>query len=89
MLRLAASLADGIPVDLRDALVGLDARNADLVTAVRKAAPDFQADLPPGGDAHNRYMDLTRTSSEVGYTPRIGVEKGLAEYVEWLRTHPF
>ena len=32
MLRLAASLADGIPVDLRDALVGLDARNADLVS---------------------------------------------------------
>ena len=33
-------------------------------------------------------MDLSRTTSDVGYTPRIGVEKGLAEYVEWLRTHP-
>jgi hypothetical protein len=31
MLRIAASLADGIPVDLRDALTGLDARNTDLV----------------------------------------------------------
>lgn len=32
MLRLAASLADGIPVDLRDALTGLDADNISLVT---------------------------------------------------------
>jgi hypothetical protein len=23
----------------------------------------------------------------LGYTPRIGVEKGLAEYVTWLRSH--
>ncbi len=32
MLRLAASLAVGIPVDLRHALLGLDSRNLDLVT---------------------------------------------------------
>ena len=31
MLRLAASLADGTPVDLRGALVGLDAANIELV----------------------------------------------------------
>jgi len=35
MLRLAASLADGILVDLRDAVTGLDQRNIDLlITAV-------------------------------------------------------
>jgi len=32
MLRLAASLAEGVPVDLRDALTGLDNRNAELVS---------------------------------------------------------
>jgi 8-oxo-dGTP diphosphatase len=31
MLRLTASLEHGIPVDLRDALTGLDARNIDLI----------------------------------------------------------
>lgn len=31
MLRIAASLAEGIPVDLRDALTGLDTDNLDLV----------------------------------------------------------
>lgn len=32
MLRIAASLAEGIPIDLRAALTGLDADNLDLVT---------------------------------------------------------
>ena len=31
MLRIAASMAEGIPVDLRDALGGLDATNSVLV----------------------------------------------------------
>jgi nucleoside-diphosphate-sugar epimerase len=44
--------------------------------------------LLPGGDAGNRYMDLSRISSELGFSPSIGVEGGLAEYVDWLRTHP-
>ena len=39
MLRLAASLAGGIPVDLRDALTGLDDHNINLViTAVLHAS---------------------------------------------------
>ena len=37
---------------------------------------------------HLTAMDLSRTTAEVGYKPRIGVEKGLAQYVEWLRSHP-
>jgi hypothetical protein len=31
ILKITASLADGIPVDLRDALTGLDATNLDLI----------------------------------------------------------
>ena len=39
ILRLAASLADGIPVDLRDTLTGLDDRNIELViTAILHAS---------------------------------------------------
>ena len=67
---------------------GKATRNAELVEAIREVVPEFEAELPPGGDARNRYMDLSRTTSEVGYKPTIGVEKGLAEYVAWLRTHP-
>ena len=38
MLRLTASLAEGIPVDLRDALTGLDNRNVELVSHAVKHA---------------------------------------------------
>ena len=34
MLRITASLADGIPVDLRDTLTGLDDRNVQLLITV-------------------------------------------------------
>jgi nucleoside-diphosphate-sugar epimerase len=63
-------------------------RNSDMVEAIREVVPEFNVNLPPGGDADNRYMDLSRISGELGYKPRIGVERGLAEYVAWLRTHP-
>jgi len=33
ILQIAASLADGVPVDLRDALTGLDSTNTNLVAA--------------------------------------------------------
>jgi len=62
--------------------------NADLVRAIRAVVPGFEADLQPGGDAGDRYMDLTRISTELGYQPEFGVERGLAEYVDWVRTHP-
>ena len=39
ILELSSSLADGIPVDLRDAVTGLDDGNiARLVTAIRHAS---------------------------------------------------
>lgn len=39
MLRITASLADGIPVDLRDTLTGLDDSNIQLlVTAILRAS---------------------------------------------------
>jgi UDP-glucose 4-epimerase len=63
-------------------------RNIDLVNAIREVVPEFEVDLPPGGDSDNRYMDLSRTTAEVSYKPKTGVERGLAEYVEWLRIHP-
>src|SRR5258708_4840552 len=67
---------------------GKTTRNIDLVNAIREVVPEFEADLSPGGDSQNRYMDLSRTTAEVGYRPTMGVEKGLAEYVTCLRTHP-
>jgi nucleoside-diphosphate-sugar epimerase len=66
---------------------GRATRNQDLVEAIREVVPEFEVELPAGGDSENRYMDLSRTTAETGYKPRIGVERGLGEYVSWLKTH--
>ena len=61
---------------------------AELVSYVQQVVPEFQAELPPGGDAKPTYMDLSRTTADFGYTPKIGVEHGIADYINWLRSHP-
>jgi hypothetical protein len=39
MLKITASLADGIPVDLQDTVVGIDDTNLQLlITAIRRAS---------------------------------------------------
>jgi hypothetical protein len=48
VLRVAASLAEGIPVDLRDALSGLDERNLSLVAAAVLVAGGWPAGLGAG-----------------------------------------
>jgi hypothetical protein len=42
MLRLAASLAEGVPIDLRDALTSLDSSNAELVSHAVKHASGYR-----------------------------------------------
>ena len=48
MLKITASLADGIPVDLHDTLTGLDDRNVQLlITAVLHASGQCPSDRRP------------------------------------------
>jgi hypothetical protein len=48
ILRLAASLAGGIPVDLRDTVTGIDQHNIHrLVSAIRHASGNRQPPEPP------------------------------------------
>jgi hypothetical protein len=44
LLAIAASLGEGIPVELRDALTGLDASNTELVRRMVSHAADHRRD---------------------------------------------
>ncbi len=58
---------------------------------VKKLVPGAQIDLQPGNGPRNRpnaYMDVTRIREDVGYQPQYDLERGVAEYIGWLRTHP-
>jgi UDP-glucose 4-epimerase len=63
-----------------------------IAEAVEKAIPGATvgAALKPGrgpGYTVDRYMDLSRIKADVGYEPQYTLERGIAEYADWLRTH--
>jgi nucleoside-diphosphate-sugar epimerase len=62
-----------------------------FVAAVKKTAPDFQIDLPPGKSARskpNGYLDVSLATQDVGYTPQYSLEQSTADYINWLRNNP-
>lgn len=65
---------------------------AEIVAAIDAAVPDAQ--LPPAvretgelADA-TRHMDITRIGKEFGFAPQHSIASGIAQYAEWLRSHP-
>jgi nucleoside-diphosphate-sugar epimerase len=36
----------------------------------------------------NTYMDITRIKEEVDYRPQYDIQRGVEEYIDWLRNHP-
>lgn len=67
---------------------GVATSNAELRDAVVKAIPGAQLALQPGrGPTYkpNACLDMTRTFTETGYRPLFDVERGIVDYVAWLR----
>ena len=63
-----------------------------LVDAVRAAVPDAKIEIQPGkspvAPPPNNYLDLTRAREDLGWQPRLPIEKGIPDYIAWLRSHP-
>lgn len=59
-------------------------RNQEFVTAIKSIIPDAQIDLPEGF-YQDTYLDITRLRQATGYEPAYDVERGITEYVGWLR----
>ncbi|PZC48101.1 MAG: UDP-glucose 4-epimerase [Chloroflexi bacterium] len=62
--------------------------NTQILAAVQKAVPGFdaplQAGLSPAGKT-GVVMDNTRAKEDVGYAPTYDIERGVADYAEWLK----
>lgn len=59
---------------------------AELEKAVGKSAILDRRPAQPG-DVERTYADLTRSSSEIGYRPKISLPEGLRRFVEWFRQY--
>ena len=63
----------------------------EFVEAVKTVVPDAQISLQPGRSPRYRphaYLDMTRIKEEVGYRPQYDIKRGVAEYINWLKSHP-
>ncbi|HWE89674.1 MAG TPA: NAD(P)-dependent oxidoreductase [Pseudonocardiaceae bacterium] len=63
--------------------------NGDFAAAVNKAIPDAKIELPAGRDPHGSgqdfYLDVGRIRADTGFEPAYDVDRGIADYVDWLR----
>jgi UDP-glucose 4-epimerase len=64
----------------------------ETFAAIKKVLPDAKAKALVSGRTpglpDSPVMDLTRITADTGYEPEYNVERGFAEYIEWLRHNP-
>ncbi len=61
--------------------------NSELVEAVKRAVPNFKADLPPG---HFPFpplplMETKRLQADTGFSPKFDTPSAIQHYVDWLK----
>jgi len=64
----------------------------EIFAAVQKAVPDarcaaLRPNRAPNAPA-NPAEDLSRIKTNVGYELEYTIETGIADYIEWLQSHP-
>ena len=74
--------------------IGLDKAyiNEDLIGAIRKALPDLKFEIGQHPNAaevgphRNRDpLDISRAKEELGWTPKISLDEGIARLAKWLQ----
>jgi UDP-glucose 4-epimerase len=64
-------------------------RYAEVVEAINATVPGADITLPDGRnpDRPHNYLDITRLREDTGFAPQYDVERAVADYADWLRTH--
>jgi UDP-glucose 4-epimerase len=67
---------------------GRPTSHGDIVAALRKAVPEAHFELRPGRNPNGGpdfYLDISRLTKDTGFAPEYDAERGVADYVAWLR----
>jgi UDP-glucose 4-epimerase len=85
--------AEKLPHRVYNAGNGSEVTVKRLVDAVKSAVPDAKIEMKPGKSPTNpmqpdNYLDISRAKQDFGWEPRFPIEKGIPDYISWLRTHP-
>ncbi len=68
---------------------GRATRNREYAAAIRKIIPDARLDLPQGFDPKGPgrvfELEVSRLRADTGFAPEFDVQRGVADYISWLR----
>jgi UDP-glucose 4-epimerase len=78
-------LADRLDHRTYNVASGRATSNAEIIAAIRRVVPDARVDLPTGGTGEPLALDITRLRQDTGYEPAYDAERGVADYLAWLR----
>ncbi len=87
-----ATLQQTLPNRIYNAGAGVMFTNGQLEAAVKRVVPDAKVATKPGVNPNpgptDFYLDMTRVKADLGFTPQYDLDRGVAEYIDWLRTNP-
>ncbi|MFC9693104.1 NAD-dependent epimerase/dehydratase family protein [Kribbella sp. NPDC056951] len=70
---------------------GTRSTNRQIAEALQAITPGLHLDLIPGrqsGPGEDPYLDITRLTTETGFTPTYDVATAVADYITWRTTNP-
>ncbi len=70
---------------------GTRSTNRQIAEALQAITPGLHLDLLPGrqsGPGADPYLDITRLTTETGFTPTYDIPTAVADYVAWRTTNP-
>ena len=73
---------------------GRNYTTTEVAAAVRAAVPGCTLEVGPGTEPWTRYtvirgpLACDRMRTELGFTPRLGLEAGIARFAAWMRDNP-
>ena len=83
-------MAERLPHSTYNVGPGRGVTNGEVAAAVNRAVPDARITLQPGNSPNARpssYMDTSRIRDDLGWAPEYDIERGMTEYIGWLREH--
>jgi UDP-glucose 4-epimerase len=84
-------LAESLPNRIYNIAGGVATPYKDIIAAAKKVVPNTEVPIQAGKGSRsrpNQYLDISRASADVGYEPQYPVDKGMADYIEWLKSNP-
>jgi len=70
---------------------GAAVTNQELADSIKRIYPVGDIDPLPGKPPKGRSyinMDISRIERDIGWEPEYDINRGMAEWVDWLKTHP-